>query len=125
MANDNIVDYMQSMGFTLLNHGQNYYKVQEHDSLVLNKDGKRFHWNSKDISGNLVDLIQLLENKTVDEAIKDVYGKNNDNKINRQNLNYKKVEVVKEKEIVPFKLPTKNVSTKRVVDYLINKTKKQ
>ncbi len=123
MANDNIVDYIQNIGFTLLNHGQSYYKVQEHDSLVINKDAKRFHWNSKGISGNLVDLIQILENKTLDEAIKDVYGQSSKNKVFKNPITNKKASVVKEKEIVPFKLPERNASTKRVIDYLVNKRK--
>ena len=65
------VDYLQrSYGFAF-KFRNNYYKCEQHDSLIIYSDQRGWAWNSKGLKGSdVVQFIMSVENKSYPEALK-------------------------------------------------------
>lgn len=84
-----VVDYFVAKGEPLIKQGGNYYKHAEHDSLVLNEDGK-WYWNSKGKGGyGAISLAREFYDMQFQDAVRD---------INELELEPSKERVVKQKE---------------------------
>ena len=70
------VSYLQqNYGFTF-HFKNNYYKCQQHDSLIIYPDERGWVWNSKGMSGgDVIDFIQKIENKSYADALDILLGK--------------------------------------------------
>ena len=91
------VDFLESMGESIVNEGQKYFRHAEHDSLIINDNGKWF-WNSRQVGGfGSISLARELYGLKFPDAVKLV----NQLEINPTFQN----EREKEKEIKPFVYP--------------------
>jgi len=73
--NVNILEYLLSIGEPLKSQGNNFYRHQDHDSLVVNAKKNYFSWNSKGVSGNAVTYLMHVHNVPFQQAVKQI---NND-----------------------------------------------
>lgn len=68
----NLVEYLHSKGEPIIKTGNAYYKHQEHDSLVINSDG-RWYWNSRSIGGKgAISFAREFYNYSFQNAVRDV-----------------------------------------------------
>lgn len=74
-SNISTVAYLKSTyGFTF-KFKNNYYKCEQHDSLVIKDDQKKWFWNSKGYGGNdVIEFIRKCENKSYPEALEKLLG---------------------------------------------------
>lgn len=64
-----LLDYVQRRGYALQKAGR-YYRMVEHDSLVIDPQRNRWYWNSRGISnGNTVDFLVEYEGIDFREAV--------------------------------------------------------
>jgi hypothetical protein len=70
--NVNILDYLLSIGEPLKSEGNNFYRHDEHDSLVVNSRKNYFSWNSKNVSGNAVTYLMNVYNISFQHAVKKI-----------------------------------------------------
>lgn len=68
-----ILAYLEQAGYTPVRHGTRRYRLKEHDSLVF--DEQRFWWNSRGVSGSVIDLCMELEGRTQKEALRELAGR--------------------------------------------------
>ncbi|EGP5708337.1 hypothetical protein ACJQ40_001954 [Enterococcus faecium] len=54
-----IVDFARANGLAVYNKGRDY-RLEDHNSFVFDRKTQRFHWNSQDIHGNIIDLTKLF-----------------------------------------------------------------
>jgi DNA primase len=73
--NVNILEYLHSIGEPLKSQGNNFYRHEHHDSLVINAKKNYFSWNSKGVSGNAVTYLMNVHNVSFQHAVKQI---NND-----------------------------------------------
>ncbi|MGG3641506.1 DUF3991 and TOPRIM domain-containing protein [Bacillus gobiensis] len=73
--NVNLLEYLLSIGEPLKSDGNNFYRHEEHDSLVVNSRKNYFSWNSRNISGNAVTYLMNVYNFPFQHAVKKI---NND-----------------------------------------------
>lgn len=70
----NLADLLDYLGYSVIKHGANTYKLESHDSLILR--GNMFYWNSQNLSGNAYKLLSALndndKSKTI-EQLKSFY----------------------------------------------------
>ena len=89
--NMNILDVANSLGMNMLKSSRNEYYWDEHDSFKINTSKNMFRWYSKDIGGDVIQMVQTLRGVSFREAI---------NYLNTGNFEEAKVqEVIRE----PFK----------------------
>lgn len=74
-ANDiHILDYLNAKGEHILKQGNKYYRHAEHDSLIINENGKWF-WNSQGVGGfGAISFARHYYSFTFQEAVRDVNG---------------------------------------------------
>lgn len=53
-----IISFCQSKGIAVKKTGNKYYRLEQHDSLVINTHSNYFVWNSKQIGGNIINFVQ-------------------------------------------------------------------
>lgn len=53
-----IVSFCQNNGVGLTNESERYFRLAEHDSLVIDRQKNRFTWNSRNVSGNVINFVQ-------------------------------------------------------------------
>lgn len=70
--NINILDYLLSIGEPLKSEGNNFYRHQDHDSLVVNSRKNYFSWNSRSVSGNAVTYLMNVHNLSFQHAVKKI-----------------------------------------------------
>ncbi|EGO8106000.1 DUF3991 domain-containing protein, partial [Enterococcus faecalis] len=63
-----IVDVSESLGITLVRQGQSYI-WSEHDSFVLTPKKNAFYWNSRQVGGGSIKLVQVIKECTHAEAL--------------------------------------------------------
>lgn len=73
--NVNLLEYLLSIGEPLKSDGNNFYRHEEHDSLVVNSRKNYFSWNSRNVSGNAVTYLMNVYNLPFQHAVKKI---NND-----------------------------------------------
>lgn len=67
-----VIDYFIAKGEPLIKQGGNYYKHAEHNSLVLNEDGK-WYWNSKGKGGfGAIALAREFYGMQFQDAVRDI-----------------------------------------------------
>lgn len=67
--NMNILDVANSLGMNMLKSSRNEYYWDEHDSFKINISKNMFRWYSKDIGGDVIQMIQTLKGVSFREAI--------------------------------------------------------
>lgn len=70
--NVNLVEYLLSIGEPLKKEGNQFYRHEQHDSLVINNKRNYFSWNSKNVSGNAVTYLMNVHNLTFQHAVKKI-----------------------------------------------------
>lgn len=67
--NMNILDVANSLGMNMLRSSRNEYYWDEHDSFKINTSKNMFRWYSKDIGGDVIQMVQTLRGVSFKEAI--------------------------------------------------------
>ena len=67
--NMNILDVANSLGMNMLKSSRNEYYWEEHDSFKINTSKNMFRWYSKDIGGDVIQMVQTLRGVSFREAI--------------------------------------------------------
>lgn len=62
------MDVAESLGITLVRQGQSY-TWSEHDSFVLTPKKNAFYWNSRQVGGGSIKLVQVIKECTHAEAL--------------------------------------------------------
>lgn len=62
-----IVDFARNNGMAVVNKGRDY-RLEDHDSFVFDRRKQRFHWNSQNIHGDIIELTKLF---FIDKEIQD------------------------------------------------------
>lgn len=114
----NLLVYLKSKGHEFKKEGSRY-RHKEHDSLIISEDNKWF-WNSRGLYGsNAISYLQLVEGKTLPEAVNILAGENIIP--NKHKTEYEPDKKIAEKER-SFILPEKSRNYRRAFAYL-NKTR--
>lgn len=123
----NIVSYLQSMGYELTKESSSYYRGKLHDSLVINSDTGAWTWNSRDVADYspvqllkqiLIHDYNYLEKDAYISAVKRLAGTEGENYIpNTNNAPKQKTEPIpiEKKTLV---LPPTYKNHNRVIAYL-------
>lgn len=53
-----IVSFCEAKGIEVIRTGHKYYRLAEHDSLVINTHSNYFVWNSQQVAGNVINFVQ-------------------------------------------------------------------
>lgn len=53
-----IVSFCESKGISTIRTGHKYYRLTDHDSLVINTHSNYFVWNSQQVAGNVINFVQ-------------------------------------------------------------------
>lgn len=115
--NVNILDYLLSIGEPLKSEGNNFYRHEDHDSLVVNSRKNYFSWNSRNVSGNAVTYLMNVYNLSFQHAVKKINDDLGDNALS----SFKKPEPSYPSE---FSYDVKEVSTtENVYNYLVHDRK--
>lgn len=69
-----IIDFCNNNGIVLDKQHGKYVNLKEHDSLVINAEKNRFIWNSKQITGDLIDFVKAIYNVDFNKAIQIING---------------------------------------------------
>ena len=64
-----IIDVANSLGMELERQSGNVYYWKEHDSLKLLANTNRFHWFSRDVGGDVIQLVQSVKDVSFKEAV--------------------------------------------------------
>lgn len=64
-----IVDFCEENGIPLKKDSRDYFRLQEHDSLVINDKKNLFKWNSQNIGGDTIDFVKAYYECNFKEAI--------------------------------------------------------
>lgn len=67
--NMNILDVANSLDMNMLKSSRNEYYWDEHDSFKINTSKNMFRWYSKDIGGDVIQMVQTLRGVSFREAI--------------------------------------------------------
>lgn len=113
----NLLDYLMSIGEPLKADGNNFYRHQDHDSLVINPKKNYFSWNSRNVSGNAVTYLMNVYNLTFQNAVI---------KINKDLGNSKISKFEAPETVYPdtFAYDVKEVNnTDNIINYLVNDRK--
>ena len=65
----NILDVARSLDMAMLKSSRNEYYWQEHDSLKINTEKNMFKWYSRDIGGDVIQLVRTVKGVTFKEAM--------------------------------------------------------
>lgn len=68
----NALEYAQQQGYEMIRENH-WYRMKDHDSLVFYPDGK-FIWNSRGVSGGVLNFMIYYENKTMVDAVLTLAG---------------------------------------------------
>uniref|UniRef100_UPI003F4969BD DUF3991 domain-containing protein n=1 Tax=Bacillus multifaciens TaxID=3068506 RepID=UPI003F4969BD len=56
-----IVDYCMQNDIPVKSDSERYYRLVEHDSLIIDRLKNRFYWNSRGVNGNIINFVQEVE----------------------------------------------------------------
>lgn len=107
-----VVDYLESKGENLIKQGK-YYRHSDHDSLIINQNGKWF-WNSRNEGGyGAISFARTFYNYSFQEAVRDVNGQEITKRMDRE----------EEQSNKPFDYPVQyeKETQDNTIDYLHNK----
>lgn len=111
------LEYAQAAGYDLVKDGSVYH-LRQHDSMIFTQDGRWF-WNSQNLKGRALELLQHYEDLTLPEAV---------NRLTNGHASPSKPpgprpEKSIEPSIKPFELPEKSPSFRRLFAYLCRSRK--
>lgn len=112
-----IIDFLESRGFELKPVGTNEFKLIEHDSLQVNGDGY-FYWNSKNVWGDSIKLIQELFGVSFQEAVRELLADDSPKMVHTANSEDKEeIEQVSIQEADNQRRVIAYLVKKRMIDY--------
>lgn len=80
-----VVDYLESKGERLIKQGK-YYRHSEHDSLIINENGKWF-WNSRNEGGyGAISFARTFYDYSFQNAVRDVNGQEITKRMDREEV---------------------------------------
>lgn len=107
-----ILDFALSNGVSLEQDGNNYYRLTEHDSCVIDRRNNSFHWNGANVHGDSILFAQKIVGiKGFQDSVRALNGGN-----------YEKIQDVEFKS-EPYQYKTKEVPFNEAKRYLINERK--
>lgn len=56
-----IVDYCMQNGIPVKSDSERYYRLVDHDSLIIDRKKNQFYWNSRGVNGNVINFVQEVE----------------------------------------------------------------
>lgn len=115
------LEYAQTAGYDLVQDG-NAYHLRQHDSMIFTQDGRWF-WNSQNVSGRALELLQYYEGHTLTEAVNILIGgrwRSTDPPGPPGGDAKKSIDAITSE---PFELPEKSPTFKRLFAYLCNTRK--
>ncbi len=103
---------LERRGYALMKDGR-YYRLAEHDSLVIDPQRNRWHWNSQGIkNANTLDWLMLNEQYSLPDAVRELLG----NREERTVVMQPKRAALPVK--TPWQLPEKHTDHHRAFAYL-------
>lgn len=60
-ASLDIVDYCMQNDIPVKSDSERYYRLAEHDSLIIDRKKNQFYWNSRGVNGNIINFVQEVE----------------------------------------------------------------
>ena len=116
-----IIEYLESEGYMLQKQGD-YYRMQDHDSLVINAQKNVYKWNSRGTGGTVLQLLQEKElfNMNFREAVIELNKPKNNRIRSEQGMNFKEI---KTKEPYAFPYDRMKEDTTKVREYLVQNRK--
>lgn len=110
-----IVDYCMQNDIALQQDSERYYRLVEHDSLIIDRLKNKFYWNSRGANGNIINFVQQVEGTSFPGAMQRLLeGKDNYTKTSEVEFVAEPYEYSPEKEVSRFD---------KARDYLINERK--
>lgn len=107
-----ILDFALSNGVSLEQDGNNYYRLTEHDSCVIDRRNNSFHWNSANVHGDSILFAQKIVGiEGFQDSVRALNGGD-----------YEKIKDVEFKS-EPYQYKTKEVPFNEAKHYLINERK--
>lgn len=64
-----IIDYCQQNNIEVVSDNERWYRLGEHDSLVIDRLKNYFYWNSRQVGGNTIKFLQEVEGCSFKEAM--------------------------------------------------------
>ncbi|EJQ43587.1 hypothetical protein IEQ_04915 [Bacillus cereus BAG6X1-2] len=64
-----IVDYCMQNDIPIKCDSERYYRLVEHDSLIIDRKKNQFYWNSKGVNGNIINFVQEVEGASFTGAL--------------------------------------------------------
>lgn len=109
-----IVDFCHENGIPLKKDSRDYYRLEEHDSLVINDKKNVFKWNSRNVGGDTIDFVKVYYECNFKEAVSKL-----------QNSEYELHDIERANEVrEPYKYdPSKEKEIGKARDYLVNERK--
>ncbi|MCO4220202.1 DUF3991 domain-containing protein, partial [Bacillus sp. 10017] len=56
-----IVDYCMQNDIPVKSDSERYYRLVDHDSLIIDRKKNQFYWNSRGVNGNVINFVQEVE----------------------------------------------------------------
>ncbi|WP_309260494.1 DUF3991 and TOPRIM domain-containing protein [Bacillus cereus] len=60
-ASLDIVDYCMQNDIPIKSDSERYYRLADHDSLIIDRKKNQFYWNSRGVNGNIINFVQEVE----------------------------------------------------------------
>ncbi|KIO69302.1 hypothetical protein B4065_1475 [Caldibacillus thermoamylovorans] len=67
-----IVDYCMENGISVQSDTERYYRLIDHDSCVIDRKKNAFFWNSRGVSGNIINFVREYEGLTFKETVEKI-----------------------------------------------------
>lgn len=64
-----IVDYCMQNDIPIKCDSERYYRLVEHDSLIIDRKKNEFYWNSKGVNGNIINFVREVEGASFPGAL--------------------------------------------------------
>ncbi|PFE70775.1 hypothetical protein CN316_11405 [Bacillus cereus] len=64
-----IVDYCMQNDIPVKSDSERYYRLAEHDSLIIDRKKNQFYWNSRGVNGNIINFVQEVEGASFPGAL--------------------------------------------------------
>lgn len=68
-ASLDIVDYCMQNDIPVKPDSERYYRLTEHDSLIIDRKKNQFYWNSRGVNGNIIKFVQEVEDASFPGAM--------------------------------------------------------
>ncbi|MDM5040965.1 DUF3991 and TOPRIM domain-containing protein [Bacillus sp. OR-18] len=68
-ASLDIVDYCMQNDIPVKSDSERYYRLAEHDSLIIDRKKNQFYWNSRGVNGNIIKFVQEVEDASFPGAL--------------------------------------------------------